>query len=95
MSDMVERVAKVLYESIYTDIWPPSPFDAELRTADDWRATARRAIEAMREPSDAILEAGSWQSNHYPAVPDGSSTPPVHRFVVTQMWRAMIDAALG
>lgn len=45
------------------------------------------------EPTPEILRAGSRASNTYPAVPPGYVCDPVHEFVVTQMWRAMVAAA--
>lgn len=45
------------------------------------RLAARAAIEAMREPSEAMLAAGDYVAL------DGD--------VSKKMWRAMIDAALG
>jgi hypothetical protein len=46
----------------------------------NYEGAAQAAIKAMREPTDAQLEAGNRKENDY--FPDN-------------IWRAMIDAALG
>jgi hypothetical protein len=52
-----------------------------------------KKVRVPVEPTDAIIAAGVHASNHYPAVPPGSSVEPVHPFIVTCMWRAMVKAA--
>lgn len=51
MSEMVERVAKALGESvpglIFPDAWP-------------WETMARAALEAMREPTDEMARIGLY-----------------------------------
>lgn len=82
MSEMVERVARATYEARpYGDehagdlIWD--------RLEDGWkdrhRDMARAAIEAMREPTDAMVDAAY-----------GRERTGTER----GNWRAMIDAAL-
>jgi hypothetical protein len=75
-SDIVERVARAIHAK-YGD---PSTFDEH---DDHWEGLAYAAIEAMREPTDAMLafklfygsgEACQWAPH---------------------VWRAMIDEALG
>lgn len=92
VNEMIDRVAKSLYARRN-----PQLGDWDLRPPgwkNEYRDLARVAITAMREPTDEILDSGSGASNTYPAMPPGFEKEPVHRFVVTQMWRAMIDAAL-
>ena len=52
-----------------------------------WRAAARAAIEAMREPTEAMQEAGLIQ------MPPLASNELAH--VTEPVWQAMIDAALS
>ena len=60
---------------------------------DDYRAMARKAIEAMREPTEAMLEAAGacevtvagFEYNYEGYVSEKEATA---------VWRAMIDAAL-
>ena len=47
MSEMVERVAKAIREWTQDDI-------------EEAREAARAAIQAMREPTDAMCEAADW-----------------------------------
>lgn len=54
MSEMVERVARAIYAAAWGFGHPP-PTGVELEEA---RAQARAAIEAMREPTEAMEIAG-------------------------------------
>jgi len=56
-----------------------SPLDAKARTLLD--AIGRAAIQAMREPTDAMLSE--------------SRTRHFEPYVTVEQWRAMIDAALN
>ena len=66
MTDMIEIVAKAIHD----------------QQADDFRKKARAAIEAMREPTEAMHEAANREW-------DGRMS-----FRVTGAWQAMIAAAL-
>lgn len=66
---MVERVVRVLQE-----------IDPEISPIDG-RTLARAAIEAMREPTEAMIEEGQAQYKHW------NST-------AVAVWRAMLWAAL-
>lgn len=77
---MVERVATQLRTSLDGRIdWPPNDNDHERRAF--MRMVARAAIEAMREPTKEMVEAGHEQCGIYK---HADST-----------WSAMIDAVLG
>jgi hypothetical protein len=75
MSEMAERVARAMHGNRYE--WPRPEF-AEHR--EDYREMARRAIAAMREPTEAMLNAANSEEVGHPWA--------------TLAWRAMIDAAL-
>lgn len=59
----IESAARAAYEHFYTSAWPPDPFDAELRTADNWRSAMRAAILTLREPSEEMVIAGCRHEN--------------------------------
>lgn len=81
MNEMVERVAIAIFEACpYKD--SQNFQDHDDRYKHNVRSYARAAIEAMREPTDAMSLG----------LPDGYK-PGSHS--ATQIWRAMIDAALG
>jgi len=84
MSEMVERVARAICESTEADI-----FD-ELDAHSIFRAVyiqqARAAIEAMREPTDEMIEAGLEHQVH---------TVENSRASTFVRWSWMVDAALG
>ncbi len=87
MSEMLDRIARAI---------DPDRFD-EFQTHDDTcpdcragreavRARARKVLDALREPTEAMMWAGY---NEYEAEKDSILGPaPV------PMWRAMIDRAL-
>lgn len=77
MNDMVERVALALWLDEFPDcIWESCPE----RTREDYRGHARAAIEAMREPTEGMLNA---------------SRAAAEFIVVGQEYREMIEAALS
>jgi hypothetical protein len=84
--DMVERVARALA----MDQWPEHnwPADFSEREAEDYRGHARAAIEAMREPTEAMLAAGFGDAS--PTIWTAGITPEDQRNV----WQAMIDSTL-
>lgn len=78
-SEMVERVARAIISRRYG----PSMFDLvndDLGLVHDWFGEARAAIEAMREPTEAMIDAGIIASEQQS---------------VSAIYRAMIDAALA
>ena len=66
MSEMVERVAKAIFDAEFDFLGIESPWPdadqvrmiAEMRTPDDFRMVARAAIKAMMEPTEAMDSAG-------------------------------------
>lgn len=99
-NDMVERVAKALAWAarFYTDVssdqeelWAAhSPEDQEMM-----RSHARAAIAAMREPTEAMTDAGSDAEEKYEDEVKGGDLTPTRHDLPAAIWRAMADAALG
>ncbi len=84
MSDMVERVAKAVYEALTYEAVGVKPKWVERGNSlkqGEARKYARAAIEAMREPTDKMAEDGAIEV---------ASTKRGAWFC----WQAMIDAAL-
>lgn len=86
MSAMVQRVANAMFRS------SGKPFteyamNSELRKG--YEVFARAAIEAMREPTEAMLEAGCR------AHPEGDYNGGTMLIgIIEAEWSAMVDAAL-
>ncbi|WNV09937.1 hypothetical protein [Tardiphaga sp. 709] len=78
MSEMIERVAKAIYDAFAT------VGDYENPTKEDIKNAARAAIEAMREPTEA-MDAAAYAA-------DGTNMPLAITY--KEAWQAMIDAAL-
>lgn len=94
-SEMVERVARAMWKSQC----PNTPWDAALD--EDYydgpgrttlRSMARAAIEAMREPNEAMLRAGD--DLYMAGVNVINGVPELGDEASFQLYRAMIDAAL-
>lgn len=60
---------------------------------EEWLGNARAAIEAMREPTDAMLDA-ACEGIVDPEL-DEREAKALHRIDARDQWRAMIDAALA
>ena len=93
MSEMVEKVARALcaasseqWRSGTYQLRTGPNFEWEDHEADDlnnhWRSKARAAIEAMREPTISMIDAGDFR--------EAGNGPDL----VAAMYHAMIDAAL-
>lgn len=96
MSEAVERVARALCKRCGVDpddikggTWDGGSYPRGKPAWHSWAGDARAAIEALREPDDAMVEAAreldvywSYESNDRPGGPEDA-------------WRAMIDAALA
>lgn len=83
MSAMVERVAKAM-EFVMIE-----RASIKCTSRDHSMALARAAIEAMREPTEAIWDAGSITSEKIEE--EGLHG---HEDEITMIWQAMIDEAL-
>jgi hypothetical protein len=86
MSEMIERVAKAIWdqERKQPDCGHRPDWEVlNVTAADAYRAKAKAAIEAMREPTDQMIDDG-YEAGGY--TPDPSDVPAA--------FRAMIDAAL-
>jgi len=57
---MVERVARAIYEAddVWSEAFPWPNMGSPNQSADEYRRIARAAIEAMREPTEAMVGAG-------------------------------------
>ena len=75
----LERAARALFWSRGGGNWN----EASQIEKDGWITSARSAIEEIREPSEAMLNAGNVTGDYeYYGSPE-------------EQWPAMIDAALG
>lgn len=82
-SEMVERVAGALHAAHAEVGWPAD----ECETCDK---LARAAIEAMREPTEAMVCAAECLTSEFRTEHDRIEVPPGPE----EAWQAMIDAAL-
>lgn len=89
MSEMIERVAKAAYSSLFIDgdKWPEVLCSV---SAEQFRKAARAAIEAMREPTQIMINAG--ESCDDEGSPNDGDFGRVAN--AEEHWQAMIDAAL-
>lgn len=78
MSDMVDKIAAVLYGGNLEDCYHPEMF----------RRLARRVLECVYEPTDAVLLAGMRVDEVLPPDED-------YRADILAAWHRMIDAALA
>lgn len=79
-SDMIERVARAIAEE--AAMWGDEATRPEVR-----HALARAAIAAMREPTEAMVEAGASDVIQSPCNTSYE--------IATDAYRVMIDAALA
>lgn len=89
---MVERVKASIAEKFSPAIDFRGPY-AKVMLAEATRA----AIEAMRTPTEAMLDAGQVAITPVEAAasPQAAVLEGLWRFWMTVSWRAMIDAALN
>jgi hypothetical protein len=96
MTDMVERVARAIWErrresarsrGIMLEAWGErGPFRGDVPILNDILGEACAAIEAMREPTEAMVNAGCRL--------DEDLEWAEHDYAVPKIWGAMVDAAL-
>lgn len=79
MNEIVERVAKAIDDASQ----PPGRPDYKMLMEN----SARAAIEAMREPTEDMIEKGMWSRSE-----NGQYSP---RDIAVTIYKAMIDAALA
>lgn len=89
MSEMIERVARVIHENhAFDSIGEHTPWDEVndvfSHAQDDYRKVARAAIEAMREPTQEMKDVGLRD-------PGSGGPDPGYE---TEVWQAMLDEAL-
>lgn len=90
MAEMVERVARAMYEAYHSAGRRLHDWDraTDKFEREQWRITARAAIEAMRKPSDDMMEAAAEAAlAHEPA--QGSDA------YMRLVWAGAIAAALA
>ncbi len=87
MTEMIERVAKAIGHTLTDDQgWLKKSY-----SDDDMRAIARAAIEAMREPTDAMARAAQTAADSMGGDELELFQPEAGKII----WRGMIDAALS
>lgn len=95
---MIERVARAICQANQMDPDSKSHINGNAWHWEDYAKDARAAIEAMRDPTEA-MKVACWP-NHHPwgkNAPDPTERPEMVRQMdadVTADWQAMIDAAL-
>lgn len=86
---MVERVARAMASEAGEGWWVfPDPEEAEA-TEKVWMVRARIALSAMREPTEAMKEAGAEAGDWVEPADDDHD-----RAFAGEVFRAMIDTAL-
>lgn len=79
---MVEKVARALFARKVEEFVCDGSWEENASLHDDFRADARAAIEAMREPTDAMVDAARAHHEGHPYLP-------------YSLFNSMIDAALN
>ena len=94
MSEMIDRVAEALAQSFRDTVAKVSGQSWEetgvtLPSREVFERYARAAIEAMREPTEAMVQSGCvWFRQYDPDFDPLSDN-------INNAWQAMIDAALN
>lgn len=95
MSEMIERVASAICQSrscegVNCCQWPANAGRLRCPVRDGgYYDAARAAIEAMREPTEAMLEAGCAS---HPVAPYSTATK-LNEIIVAE-WNAMVEELL-
>ena len=80
MSEVLERAAAAAYGHFFCDDWPPKQAPDLGMEADAWREAVRKAIAAIRMPTQAMRHAGAEVDQQWG--------------YIEAVWEAMIDEAL-
>lgn len=101
MTDMIERVARAMWAqnvALSRHLFSPSfpiethDFDADIGIREHWLGVARAAIEAMREPTEAMVAAmGSDLTDE--GEPRAGTQASLE--LARAHWRKGIDAAIN
>ncbi len=86
MNEMIERVARAIARAIDDERYWNSP---------GIRKAARDAIEAMREPSEAMVDAAVTDLNRALFVTDPDTDNVIHRNDARLAFMSALDAALS
>jgi hypothetical protein len=90
MSEMIERVAeKIHYAGCSAGLWPIASWGLHKWHNDKVREVAREAIQAMREPTEAMVASGIARVEE--CTSGWSCVAPCS---AEHAWQAMINAAL-
>lgn len=90
MTDLIETVAKAICRTVPGTGNVDEHFIEKMypRTRSMWLDIARAAITAMREPTEAMIDAGLDEDG-------GGHDDPANRAIQARAFTAMIDAALA
>jgi hypothetical protein len=101
MSEMIERVARAISKARFLnggneddDGWD----DCSAGLRNDYRTQARAAVEAMREPTKEMWQAGTGaieEAQDFSTDSEGTYEVTTPSDYPGPCWRAMIDAALS
>lgn len=91
MSEMIERVAKAIYEEDdpWHKAWPWPDLNESQGSPEPYRRIAAAAIKAMREPSEAMLDRFVSRALCVSISGEGGWSE-----YARAQWQTMIDAAL-
>lgn len=101
MSEMIEKIARAICDAGREDDPQFDLMSAQVK--ESYRHEARAAIEAMREPSKAMVEAGDTAlenvtDSDWDSGADGNGHNS-HEWIIsgaqTEIYQAMIDSALS
>ncbi len=92
MSEMIDRIAKAIQREAWSNSVGSVPWDKiPVVYQEGYRKWARKAVEAIREPTEAMCDMAIVTPNEYADGDDG------RRIALTKpadVWRTMIDEAL-
>lgn len=90
---MIERIAEAIYNDDFEGA-PPTPFsEREADVVVAYLSNARAALEALKVPTEAMLDAAEDTNKGGGVTDQGGAEPDIYD--VWTVWQAMIDAALS